>query len=74
MKLNKAQQRSLKYQWDRDNDNRTYLQFRRSVQPGLSYRHADDLRHANSDSELRLVVVQWCGMWLGIEWDGYTHT
>ena len=59
MKLNKAQQRSLKYQWDRDNDNRTYLQFRRSVQPTF---------------ERRLVVVQWCGMWLGIEWDGYTHS
>lgn len=55
--LNKAQQQALLRVWKRNPDNRTYLEFRRSVQPAGDY-----------------VMVHWCGMWLGIERDGHTHS
>ena len=56
--LNKAQQRALKAIYDRDwNKPKSYLAFRRTVQPGSG-----------------CVMVEWCGMWLGIETDGYTHS
>jgi len=38
----------------------TYREFRRTVQPMLG-----------SDP---CVLVPWCGMWLGIEVDGHTHS
>lgn len=38
----------------------SYRQFRRSVQPTFGMDNA--------------IVVQWCGMWLAIEADGYVHT
>jgi len=57
-KLNKAQQIALKKVFDRDQNNgKTYLQFRRTVQTSYG-----------------CVMVPWCGMWLGIEPDGYTHS
>ena len=34
MQLNLPQRRSLHRIWQRDNQNQSYLQFRRSVQPG----------------------------------------
>jgi len=37
----------------------TYRQFRKRV------------HHASYDS---CIMIQWCGMWLGIETDGYTHS
>ena len=37
----------------------SYLQFRRS---------------ARMASYLDCLMVPWCGMWLGIEKDGYTHS
>ena len=56
--LNKAQQRALKAVYDREwNKPESYLQFRRTVQPGWD-----------------CVMVEWCGMWLGIESDGYIHS
>ena len=39
------------------NNGKTYLEFRRSVQQGSG-----------------CLMVEWCGMWLGIEPDGYTHS
>ena len=57
VRLNKAQQRSLLRKWLQDNQNLSYLKFRRTVQPGWG-----------------CVMVKWCGMWLGIETDGYTHS
>ncbi len=57
VQLNKAQRQSLLRKWLQDNQNLSYLQFRRTVQPGWD-----------------CVMVKWCGMWLGIERDGYTHS
>ena len=37
-----------------------YLAFRRSIQPTFGMDGA--------------IVVRWCGMWLAIERDGYTHS
>ena len=55
--VNKAQRQSLLRKWLQDNQNLSYLKFRRTVQPGWD-----------------CVMVKWCGMWLGIETDGYTHS
>ena len=57
IKLNKRQAQSLLRKWKQNNQGLTYLQFRRTVQPGWD-----------------CVMVQWSGMWLGIEKDGYTHS
>ncbi len=38
----------------------SYRNFRASVQPTFGMDNA--------------IVVQWCGMWLAIEKDGYVHT
>lgn len=57
MKLNKKQQLALKRKYCQNNNGMSYLQFRRSAQPGYD-----------------CVMVFWCGMWLGIETDGYTHS
>ena len=57
IKLNKNQTKSLLRKWKQNNQGLTYLQFRRTVQPGWD-----------------CVMVQWSGMWLGIEKDGYTHS
>lgn len=45
--------------WGENPKPRTYRDFRRTVQ-----------REVCGDA----VLVPWCGMWLGIEPDGYTHT
>ncbi len=37
----------------------SYREFRRTVQPGFGGDY---------------IMVPWCGMWLGIEADGYTHS
>ena len=31
-------------------------------------------RMASHDALMGCVMVRWCGMWLGIETDGYTHS
>lgn len=31
-------------------------------------------RKAQYIAHMSVVMVQWCGMWLGIELDGYTHS
>jgi hypothetical protein len=66
MKLTKPQQQSLlrKYHDGQHEDGSTrdisYREFRKAVKPTFHM--------ANS------VVVEWCGMWLAIETDGYTHS
>jgi len=45
--------------WGGNPKPKTYLQFRRT---------------AYNDVIANCVIVPWCGMWLGIEPDGYTHT
>ena len=59
MKMNKEQQTALKRVWERNPNEKTYLQFRRSAH----YSHG-----------VECFMVTWCGMWLGIEKDGYTHS
>ena len=64
MRLTKPQATSLLRQWFRGQHENgstrdvSYLAFRRTVRP--TYDAA--------------VMVHWCGMWLGIEPDGYTHS
>lgn len=38
--------------------------------PIMTYREFRTLVHVGFDC----VMVPWCGMWLGIETDGYTHS
>ena len=70
MILTKAQRVALKKVYDRkplfltsyygmDTTRQGYLGFRRMVQPELCG---------------SAIMVPWCGMWLGIEPDGYTHS
>jgi hypothetical protein len=57
--MTKAQRKALFIVYTRDNQSMTYRQFRRTIVC------------ANYDDS---VMVKWCGMWLGIEPDGYTHS
>jgi hypothetical protein len=62
LKLSKSQQHAVKKLYDRleDNDDReSFLAFRRRVMPGIGGDY---------------VGVPWCGMYVGIELDGHTHT
>ena len=58
-KLTKDQQTKLARKWEENKQDMTYLQFRRSVEPSIGCDGA--------------IMVKWCGMWLGIETDGYSH-
>lgn len=59
VKLTKDQQTTLLRKWHQNNQDMTYLQFRRSVEPSICCNDA--------------IMVEWCGMWLGIETNGYSH-
>ena len=58
MILTKPQRTALHRKWQQDAQALTYRQFRRTVEPTFD----------------GAVMVPWCGMWLGIETDGYTHS
>ena len=59
-KLTKAQQRALLAVYNRPWDKpKTYLAFRRT---------------AWNSRVMGSVMVPYCGIWLGIEGDGYTHS
>lgn len=61
MRLSKPQQRALLKAYRRQNyPVGSFLKFRRNVHPMLCGQGA--------------IVVPWCGMWLAIEPDGYTHS
>ena len=61
MRITKEQQRALARAYHRaENMPMPFLAFRRSIQPTFGMDGA--------------IVVQWCGMWLAIERDGYTHS
>ncbi len=60
MKLTKPQQQKLLHLWQRENQNKSYLQFRRTVSPELGYPD--------------VAMVWWSGMWLGIETDGRSNS
>ena len=57
--INEAQLESLSRKWGQDSQGMTFQEFKATVQPCIG---------DNS------IMVQWCGMWLGIEVDGYTHS
>ena len=62
LKLSKPQQQAGKKLYDRlkDNDDReSFLAFRRRVMHGIGGDY---------------VGILWCGMYVGIELDGHTHT
>lgn len=59
MRMNKKQIEALHGKWLQHNQGKSFLAFRRTV------------------SKLPLeqcAIVYWCGMYLGIEADGYTHS
>lgn len=58
--LSKYQQQALKRVHDRDPSQGSYMDLRRTVRPTFGLDGA--------------VCVPWCGMWLLIETDGYTHS
>ena len=57
--LTKNQQQALLRKWRQSDQGMSYRAFRRTVEP--MFRDP-------------AVVVKWCGMWLCIEPDGYTHS
>jgi hypothetical protein len=59
-RITKDQARALKRTYDRSPMEISYLAFRRGVLPTWGCDNA--------------VIVKWCGMWLCIERDGYTHS
>lgn len=80
VKLNRAQRKALKRIYDRgpiwisdlDKDYTTGNQYNA---------HADHINHLSYREFRRrvkpgydCVLIHWCGMWLGIESDGYTHS
>lgn len=71
MRLTKEQQTALKRVWDRVPLNALHQTAREGERPisYLAFRHK--VRPCFGD---KCVVVPWCGMWLGIEPDGYTHS
>jgi hypothetical protein len=60
MRLNKAQQRSLKDLWRGNPNGKTYLQLRRETHRGVGMND--------------MALVMWCGMLVGIDTDGSRHT
>lgn len=60
--LTKAQRNAVWRKWMMmDEDTRpSYREFRKAVQPTFGMDGA--------------IVLPWCGMWLAIERDGYTHS
>lgn len=60
IKLTKQQRRALKRVYDKQAIYTNYRQFRKSVMGTIGMDNA--------------VVVNWAGMFLAIERDGYTHT
>jgi hypothetical protein len=60
MKLTKSQQIALARKWDQSNQGLTYVEFRRTIEQPYG-----------ADGP---IMVAWCGMWLGIEIDGYCHS
>jgi len=58
--LTKEQRKSLRCLYEQSADgSETYLQFR---------------HRARLDTLMDCVMIHWCGMWIGIERDGYTHS
>lgn len=58
-KTNKAQRKAIHRKWVQNNQGMTYRAFRKTVVSVFPF---------------DCLMVQWSGMWLGIESDGYTHS
>jgi len=64
--LTKAQRSAVHKLYDRNKDGSTsYRAFRRRVFPGICWK---------KNGPGSYVMVGWCGMFIGIELDGHTHT
>jgi hypothetical protein len=59
MTINRAQRVALHRKWMQNDNGMSYRKFRRTIVPGIAG---------------NFFMVQWSGMWLGIEDDGYTHS
>ena len=62
VKTTRAQRVALHRLWERKDSRRpgeTYCQFRRRVQPEFCG---------------KAIMIEWSGMWIGIEADGYAHS
>ena len=61
VRITRKQVEAIYRKYQQNNDGATsYLDFRRRVQPLIG--------------DNTCCILQWCGMWLGIEQDGYTHS
>lgn len=60
MEMTTEQRAALTRKWNRDSQGVTLDAFIRSAQATIGCDGA--------------VVVRWCGMWLAVERDGYTHS
>jgi hypothetical protein len=58
LSITRAQWDAIKRKYGQNPDGKTLQEFCNSVQPAMD----------------GLIMVPWCGMWLGIERDGYTHS
>lgn len=59
MKLTRLQREALFKKYKQAPDgSSSYIEFRRRLKPTMD----------------ESVMLRWCGMWLGIETDGYTHS
>jgi hypothetical protein len=77
--LTKAQRRALKMLYDRtplmlvvNDKGRLVPVCTGDINPGISYR--EFRRFAWVSTSVGCLVVPWCGMTIGIESDGYTHS
>jgi len=59
MTINRAQRVALHRKWMQNDNGMSYRKFRRTIVPCIGG---------------NFFMVQWSGMWLGIEDDGYTHS
>jgi hypothetical protein len=60
MDITHEQATSLFRKWKQDQNDMSWVEFAKTVQPTFGMNGA--------------IVVQWCNMWLAIETDGYTHS
>lgn len=70
--LNKDQQLALKRVYDRSKLDGFGRPIDSVKAKGISYRQFR--RTVQYSSLMKCAMVRWCGMWLGIEEDGHTHS
>ena len=72
VKLTKAQRLALKRVYDRTPINHSYHAITKPslMDSAIGYRAFRKAVQPGYDC----IMIRWCGMWLGIERDGYTHS